>query len=108
MEEIQIYSSYEVLNAKKVEYKKFLIHNLVKSRNMFSNMGAGIKSMFGGNIKGLTKLTAQVREEVLIEMRAAAKEIGANAIVGIKFETNELFEGMLDIVAYGTAVYAEF
>ena len=52
----------------------------------------------------MTKLTAEMRTELLVEMESQAKALGANAIVGISFETNTIFEGTLDVVTYGTAV----
>ena len=105
--EIQVYSSNEPIGAKNITYKEFLIVNKVKSRNMLSNIGSGFKSLFGGDINGLTKLTSEIRNELLRELLVQAKSIGANCILAIRFETNELFEGMLDVVVYGTAVYCE-
>lgn len=106
--QIQVYSSNEPIGAKSIIYKEFLIVNKVKSRNAFSNIGSGFKSMFGGEISGLTKLTSDIRNELLNELLIQAQNIGANCIIAIRFETNQLFEGMLDIVIYGTAVYCEW
>jgi len=105
---IQVYSSNEPIGAKSVIYKEFLITNKVKSRNALSNIGSGFKSMFGGEISGLTKLTSEIRTELLRELLVQAQSVGANCILAVRFETNELFEGMLDIVVYGTAVFCEW
>ena len=56
----------------------------VKSRNAFSDIGSGLKSLVGGEIKGLSKLTRDVREELLRELKETAAELGANAIVGLR------------------------
>jgi uncharacterized protein YbjQ (UPF0145 family) len=72
---------------------------------MFSDIGAGFKSMVGGEIKSLSKLTRDVRNELIAEAVEQAQAMGANAITGIRLETNTIFDGMLDIVMYGTAVY---
>ena len=56
----------------------------VKSRNAFSDIGSGLKSLVGGEIKGLSKLTRDVREELIRELKETAAEMGANAIVGLR------------------------
>ena len=103
----EIYSSFEVLNSKNVKYIKFVITNVTKSRNMFSNIGSGFKSIVGGNIKGLTYLTNNTRNEVITELVDIAKKDGANAIIGLRCEVTEIAQSMLDFVAYGTAVKYE-
>ncbi len=64
--------------------------------------------MVGGEIKGMSKLTKAVRTELVQEATEIAKRMGANAITGIRIETNSIYDGMLDIVLYGTAVLAHF
>ena len=76
----------------------------VKSRNMFADIGAGFKSMVGGEIKGMSKLTRDTRNELIQEASEQALRMGANAITGIRIETNPIFDGTLDMVFYGTAV----
>ena len=76
----------------------------VKSRNMFADIGAGFKSMVGGEIKGMSKLTRDTRNELIQEASEQALQMGANAITGIRIETNTIFDGTLDMVFYGTAV----
>merc|ERR1711915_647350 len=79
---IEIYTSMEPLNAKLVEYKGLVIVSQVKSRNIVSDIGAGLKSIVGGEIKSLSKLTEATREELLNQIREKASNMGANAIVG--------------------------
>jgi uncharacterized protein YbjQ (UPF0145 family) len=78
----------------------------VRSRNAFSQMGAGIKSMFGGELKGMTKALVDSREEVIQRMVGEAEAKGANAIVAMRFDTSEMGDMWTEICAYGTAVRA--
>jgi uncharacterized protein YbjQ (UPF0145 family) len=78
----------------------------VRSRNAFSQMGAGLKSMFGGELKGMTKALADSRQEVTDRMVAEAEAKGANAIVAMRFDTSEMGDMWTEICAYGTAVRA--
>jgi uncharacterized protein YbjQ (UPF0145 family) len=78
----------------------------VRSRNVGSQIGAGLKSLVGGELKGMTKMLAEGRrhaEERLVE-EAEAK--GANAIIAFRFDTSELGSTWTEICAYGTAVRA--
>ena len=76
----------------------------VRSRNAFSQMGAGLKSMFGGELKGMTKALADSRAEVVQRLTEEAEAKGANAIVAMRFDTSEMGETWTEICAYGTAV----
>jgi uncharacterized protein YbjQ (UPF0145 family) len=78
----------------------------VRSRNAFSQMGAGLKSMFGGELKGMTKALVDSREEVIQRMVGEAEAKGANAIVAMRFDTSEMGDMWTEICAYGTAVRA--
>ena len=76
----------------------------VRSRNIGSQFGAGLKSIFGGELKGMTKALADSRQQVIDRMVAEAEAKGANAIVGMRFDTSEMGTNWTDICAYGTAV----
>ena len=76
----------------------------VRSRNAFSQVGAGLKSMLGGELKGMTKALADSRAEVTQRMVEAAEEKGANAILAMRFDTSEMGGTWTEICAYGTAV----
>jgi uncharacterized protein YbjQ (UPF0145 family) len=78
----------------------------VRSRNAFSQMGAGLKSMFGGELKGMTKALQDSRLEVVQRMVEEAEAKGANAIVAMRFDTSEMGDTWTEICAYGTAVRA--
>lgn len=68
-------------------------------------MGAGLKSMFGGELKGMTKALVDSRNEVMGRMIAEAQSRGANAIIAMRFDTSEMGETWTEICAYGTAVH---
>jgi uncharacterized protein YbjQ (UPF0145 family) len=76
----------------------------VRSRNIGSQFGAGLKSMLGGELKGMTKALADSRAEVTQRMVEAAEEKGANAILAMRFDTSEMGGTWTEICAYGTAV----
>jgi uncharacterized protein YbjQ (UPF0145 family) len=76
----------------------------VRSRNIGSQMGAGLKSMFGGELKGMTKALADSRADVIQRMTEEAEAKGANAILGMRFDTSDMGGTWTEICAYGTAV----
>jgi uncharacterized protein YbjQ (UPF0145 family) len=78
----------------------------VRSRNAFSQMGAGLKSMFGGELGGMTKNLSQSRNEVMSRMLEHARAKGGNAVIGMRFDTSEMGETWTELCAYGTAVVA--
>jgi uncharacterized protein YbjQ (UPF0145 family) len=78
----------------------------VRSRNAFSQMGAGFKSMFGGELQGMTRNLAESRNEVMGRMLDHARQKGGNAVVGMRFDTSEMGETWTELCAYGTAVVA--
>ena len=77
---------------------------IVRSRNMFSNFGAQLRTVFGGEVGGYTKLLADTREQALQRLRQEAQEHGANAIVAMRFDTADIGGIMSEVAAYGTAV----
>jgi uncharacterized protein YbjQ (UPF0145 family) len=78
----------------------------VRSRNAFAQMGAGFKSMFGGELQGMTKQLAESRNEVMNRMFEAARARGGNAVVAMRFDTSEMGDTWTELCAYGTAVVA--
>ena len=82
---VQVYTTNTPCGAVTQEYKGLVMASKVKSRNAFSDIASGFKSMVGGEIKGLSKLTKDVREELLQELREKAAELGANAVVGLRY-----------------------
>ena len=78
----------------------------VRSRNAFAQFGAGFKSMFGGELAGMTKNLAESRNEAMGRLITEARNKGGNAIVAMRFDTTELGDVWTEICAYGTAVLA--
>ncbi len=78
----------------------------VRSRNIGSQFGAGIKSLVGGELKGMTKSLAASRADVISRMSEEAEAKGANAVVAMRFDTSEMGGVWTEICAYGTAVSA--
>jgi uncharacterized protein YbjQ (UPF0145 family) len=76
----------------------------VRSRNVGSQIGAGLKSILGGELKGMTKALADSRTEVIQRMTEEAESKGANAIIAMRFDTSEMGSNWTEICAYGTAV----
>jgi uncharacterized protein YbjQ (UPF0145 family) len=78
----------------------------VRSRNAFSQMGAGLKSMFGGELQGMTKNLIESRNEVMSRMLEAARARGGNAVICMRFDTSDMADTWTELCAYGTAVVA--
>jgi uncharacterized protein YbjQ (UPF0145 family) len=78
----------------------------VRSRNLGSQIGAGLKSFLGGELKGMTKMLAAGRQDATQRLVAEAEAKGANAIIAFRFDTSELGSTWTEICAYGTAVRA--
>jgi uncharacterized protein YbjQ (UPF0145 family) len=76
----------------------------VRSRNVGSQIGAGLKSIVGGELKGMTKALTDSREQVRQRMIEEAEALGANAITAMRFDTSEMGGNWTEICAYGTAV----
>ena len=76
----------------------------VRSRNVGSQIGAGLKSIFGGELKGMTKSLMDSRKQVMDRMTEEAEAKGANAIIAMRFDTSEMAGNWTEICAYGTAV----
>ncbi len=77
---------------------------IVRSRNVFSNIGAGLRTITGGEVGGYTKLLSESREHAVERLRNAAMAKGANAVVAMRFDCNEIGGVMSEVAAYGTAV----
>ena len=78
----------------------------VRSRNVGSQLGAGLKSIVGGELKGMTKQLSESRQEVIDRMVEEAEAKGANAIVAMRFDSSDLGDSWTEVCAYGTAVRA--
>ncbi|MCA1633496.1 MAG: YbjQ family protein [Acidobacteria bacterium] len=80
---------------------------VVRSRNLFVNIGATFQTLVGGNITAWSNLCEQTRREAFEVMILHATELGANAIVGARYDATEVAKGATEVLAYGTAVIVE-
>jgi uncharacterized protein YbjQ (UPF0145 family) len=80
---------------------------VVRSRNMFATLGATFQQVVGGNITIWTKMCEETRSDAFNIMIQHASEIGANAIVGVRYDTTEIATGVTEVLCYGTAVIVE-
>ena len=80
---------------------------VVRSRSVIGNIGAGIQAIFGGNITLYTELCERARREAFELMLQHAAESGANAVIGMRYDANEVMQGITEVLAYGTAVVIE-
>jgi uncharacterized protein YbjQ (UPF0145 family) len=79
----------------------------VRSRSIFGTIGAGIQTIFGGNISLFTELCEKSRAEAFDMMVEHARQIGANAVIGVRYDTTELMGGVTEVLCYGTAAVME-
>jgi uncharacterized protein YbjQ (UPF0145 family) len=79
----------------------------VRSRNIFGTIGGSLQTIFGGNITLFSDLCEKTREEAFELMVGHAEALGANAIVGIRYDATEIMQGVTEVLCYGTAVVVE-
>ncbi len=80
---------------------------VVRSRSIIGNIGAGIQTLFGGDITLYTELCERAREDAYQRMVAHASALGANAILGLRYDATEVMGGVTEVLCYGTAVVVE-
>ena len=79
----------------------------VRSRSILGTLGGALHTMVGGNITAFTNLCEKAREEAFELMVSHATEMGANAIIGVRYDANDVMDGVTEVLAYGTAVQVE-
>ncbi|MDR3377612.1 MAG: YbjQ family protein [Verrucomicrobiae bacterium] len=80
---------------------------IVRSRSVFGNIGASLQSLVGGNITLYTNLCERTREDAFNLMLEHAGQLGANAVVGVRYDATEIAPGITEVLCYGTAVFVE-
>jgi uncharacterized protein YbjQ (UPF0145 family) len=90
-----------------VEVKGLVRGVIVRSRSVIGNFGAGIQSLFGGDLTIFTKLADDARQHAYDRMVDHAVQAGGNAIIAMRYDANEIMEGITEVLAYGTAVRVE-
>ncbi len=79
----------------------------VRSRSIFGTIGASLQTLIGGNISLFTRLCEKTREEAFAMMAKHAQEVGANAVIGVRYDATEVMQGVSEVLCYGTAVVVE-
>jgi uncharacterized protein YbjQ (UPF0145 family) len=80
---------------------------VVRSRNLFGTIGAGLQTLVGGDITIFTELCEKTRQDSFAMMALHAHQLGANAVIAFRYDANELMNGVTEVLAYGTAVVVE-
>lgn len=79
----------------------------VRSRSIFGTLGGTLHTIVGGNITAFTNLCEKARREAFDLMLEHAAQMGANAVIGMRYDANEVMQGVTEVLAYGTAVFVE-
>ena len=80
---------------------------VVRSRSVFGTFGAGLQTLFGGNISLFTELAERTRQQAFETMLVQADVAGADAVIGIRYDATEVMSGVTEVICYGTAVRVE-
>jgi uncharacterized protein YbjQ (UPF0145 family) len=80
---------------------------IVRSRSIIGNIGASLQSLVGGNISLYTSLCERAREDAFNQMLEHAGALGANAVIGVRYDATEISQGITEVLCYGTAVFVE-
>ena len=102
-----VVTSNDITGQRVVRYLGVVRGITVRSRSVIGNIGAGIQSLFGGNITLYTSLCERAREDAYELMIAHAAAMGANAVIAMRYDANEIASGITEVLAYGTAVVVE-
>jgi uncharacterized protein YbjQ (UPF0145 family) len=80
---------------------------VVRSRSVFGTIGASLQTLVGGNISLFTELCERTRNEAFDLMLSHARQVGANGVVGVRYDATEVMQGVTEVLCYGTAVVVE-
>ncbi|MHC4476528.1 MAG: YbjQ family protein [Planctomycetota bacterium] len=98
----------EFVPDKKIKEIKGLVQgNTVRAKHVGRDIVAGLKNIVGGELKAYTELLVESRREALVRMLAQAKQLGANAVINVRFATSSITSGAAELYVYGTAVVVE-
>lgn len=105
---MMILSNIESIPGRRVvEHYGLVQGSTIRAKHVGRDIMAGLKNIFGGELKGYTELLKESREEATKRMIAQAQELGANAVINVRFATSSVAQGAAEILAYGTAVRVE-
>lgn len=100
-------TTFEIPNYRVTQSHGVVRGIVVRSRSAVGNFAAGLQIFFGGNITLYTSMCEQARDDAFNQMLADAAELGANAVVGVRYDANEIGAGVTEVLCYGTAVSVE-
>lgn len=101
-------SNIEIIPGKRISKHLGLVQgNTVRTKHLGRDLMAGLKNIFGGELKGYTELLNDAREEAVQRMISQAEAMGANAVINVRFSTSSVTAGAAELFAYGTAVILE-
>jgi uncharacterized protein YbjQ (UPF0145 family) len=101
-------SNIEIIPGKRItEHLGMVQGNTVRAKHAGRDLMAGLKNIFGGELKGYTELLTEAREEAVDRMKQQAQALGANAVINVRFSTSSVTAGAAELFAYGTAVILE-
>ena len=100
-------TSFELPGYRIVENVGVVRGVVVRSRSVFGTFGAGIQTLFGGNISLFTELAERTRQQAFDTMLVQADVAGADAVIGIRYDATEVMSGVTEVICYGTAVRVE-
>jgi uncharacterized protein YbjQ (UPF0145 family) len=107
MDETMTSTTFELPGFRVVETLGVVRGVTVRSRSLFGTIGAKVETLFGGHISMLTSLCEQARADAFDILLAHAQKLGANAVVGIRYDAAEIMSGVTEVLCYGTAVVVE-
>jgi len=103
-----IVSNMEIIPGKKIiEHFGLVQGSTVRTKHVGRDLMAGLKNIFGGELRGYTELLQEAREEAVNRMKQQAESVGANAVLNVRFSTSSVAQGAAELFAYGTAVNLE-
>lgn len=105
--EEMVTTAFELPGYRVVENHGVVRGIIVRSRNLIVNIGAGLHTLIGGNITAYTNLCERTRTDAFNKMLEHAAEKGANAVIGARYDANDVAAGVAEVLAYGTAVTVE-
>ena len=107
MDETMTTTAFELPGYRVVETLGLVRGVTVRSRSLFGTIGAKVETLFGGHISMLTSLCERAREDAFDILLAHAQKVGANAVVGIRYDATEIMSGVTEVLCYWTAVVVE-
>jgi uncharacterized protein YbjQ (UPF0145 family) len=107
MDETMTSTAFELQGYRIIETLGVVRGVTVRSRSLFGTIGAKVETLFGGHISMLTSLCERARADAFDILLAHAQRVGANAVVGIRYDATEIMSGVTEVLCYGTAVVVE-